>query len=77
MELNLQLNLVNNKGLGFLVLVVVLAFLGVQHGLLVGLWYLLVLHYCVGHDSRALGNHWVSGYLRGVVCLPLSMDVLK
>jgi len=73
MELNVQLNLVNNKEVVFLVLVVVLAFLGVQHGLLAGLWCFLALHYCVGHDSRALGNHWV----RGVVSPPFSMDMLK
>ena len=77
MELNLQLNIVNNKEVVFLVLVVVLAFLGVQHGLLAGLWCFLALYYCVGHDSRALGNHWVSSYLRGVVSLPFSMAVLK
>ena len=68
-ELNVQLNLLHNKEVVFLVLVVVLAFLGVQHGLLAGLWCFLALHYCVGHDSRALGNHSLSSYLRGVVCL--------
>lgn len=76
MELNLQLKVVNNNGLVFLVLVVVLAFLGVQHGLLAGLWCFLALSYCVGHNSRAFGDHWVSGYFRGVVCLPFSMHLL-
>ena len=28
------------------------------------------------HDSRAFVNYWVSGYLKGVVCLPFSMHVL-
>ena len=42
----IELTVVNNKGLVFLVLVVVLAFLGVQHGLLPGLWCFLALRYC-------------------------------
>ena len=31
------------------------------------LWHFLALHYCVGRDSRAFGDHWVSGSLKGAM----------
>ena len=43
----------------------------------VALWHFLVLHYCVGHDSRAFGDHWVSGGLKlGAMRAPLHVLVV-
>ena len=35
-----------------------------------------MLRYCVGHDSRAFGDHWVSGSLKEVMCAPLHVLVV-
>ena len=35
-----------------------------------------MLHYCVGHDSRAFGDHWVSGSLKGAIREPLHVLVV-
>ena len=35
------------------------------------LWHFPALRYCVGHDSRAFGDHWVSGSLKGAIHVPL------
>ena len=31
------------------------------------MWHFPVLHYCVGRDSRAFADHWVSGSLEGAM----------
>ena len=34
------------------------------------------LRYCVGHDSRAFGDHWVSGSLKGLCVCHLHVPVV-
>ena len=34
------------------------------------------LHYCVGHDCRAFGDHWISGSLKGAMHVPLHVPVV-
>ena len=57
-----------------------MAFVSVQRGLVTGLqrsqlafW---ALCYCVGHDSRAFGDYWVSGNLKGAMRAPLPVLVV-
>ena len=40
------------------------------------LWHFPVLHYCVGSDSRAFGDHWVSGSLERAMPVPLYVLVV-
>ena len=40
------------------------------------LWLFPALHYCVGHDSRAFGDHWVSSSLKGICVCHLHMSVV-
>ena len=40
------------------------------------LWCFRALRYCVGHDSRAFGNHCVSGSLKGLCMCHLHMPVV-
>ena len=40
------------------------------------LWRFPVLRYCVGHDSRPFGNHWVSSSLKGAMRVPLHAPVV-
>ena len=40
------------------------------------MWHFLALRYCVGHDSKAFGNHWVSGSLKGLCVCHLHVSVV-
>ena len=40
------------------------------------LWRFPALHYCIGHDSRACGDHWVRGSLKGLCVCHLHMSVV-
>ena len=40
------------------------------------MWRFLTLHYCVGHDSRACGDHWISGSLKGLCVCHLHVSVV-
>ena len=39
-------------------------------------WRFLALRYCVGHNSRAFGDHWVSSSLKGLCLCHLRMSVV-
>ena len=41
----------------------------------VALWRFPALRYCVGLDSRAIGDHWVSCSLKGAMRAPLHVLV--
>ena len=40
------------------------------------MWHFPALHYCVGHDCRACGNHWVSGSLKGLCVCHLHVSIV-